>query len=63
MDGVLDEEGIPTPCRLNRASEKEYTGKTLVTTEGHLERGGHQDLVDSLRADIDKEFTGQPRRK
>ena len=53
IDGVLDEEGIPTPWRFNgnemvgvmricEAAEIEYAVKTLVTSEGTLECGEHQ---------------------
>ena len=44
--------------RICEAAEKEYAVKTLVTSERTLELGEHQELVDSLRADILKEFTG-----
>ena len=55
--------GIPNPWRLNEdemvgfmrifeAAENEYAGKTLVTSEGTLEWGEHQELLDSPRADI-----------
>ena len=69
IDGFLDQEWIPTPWRMNEnemvgvmricgAAEKEYAVKTLVTSQGTLEWGEHQELVNSLRADILKEFTG-----
>ena len=71
---VLDEEWIPPPWRLYEndmvgvmriceAAEKEYAVKTLVTSERILEWGEYQELVDSLRADILKEFTGTALRR
>ena len=49
--------------RICEAAEKEYVVKKLVTSEGTLEWGEHQDLVDSLRADILKSLREPPWRR